>query len=150
MQNEKWCDMVPYGDQVRILRREVAKAHEYICLEEFYKAKLAIMNGDWSEENILEVLMRGNYTGAVARIAYYRFVHRLGFDVRALWDAIILEWMFYFVWQPEFDQAIKTQEFKKALRRFQYPQWVEFGLVGGGLDTLKKMGEEFSTKREVW
>lgn len=94
--------------------------------------------------------MRGNYTGAVARIAYYRFVHRLGFDVRALWDAIILEWMFYFVWQPEFDQAIKTQEFKKALRRFQYPQWVEFGLVGGGLDTLKKMGEEFSTKREVW
>lgn len=133
---------------MRVLRREVAKAHEYICLEEFYKAKLAILNGDWAEENILEVLMRGNYTGAVARIAYYRFVHRLGFDVRALWDAIILEWMFRFVWQHEFDQAIKTKEFKKALRRFQYPQWVEFGLIGGGLDKLKKMGEEFSLYME--
>ncbi|WPZ17808.1 hypothetical protein UM396_14580 [Geobacillus subterraneus] len=140
--------MIPYDERVRVLRREAAKAHDYICLEEFYKAKLAILNGDWAEENILEVLMRGNYTGAVARIAYYRFVHRLGFDVRALWDAIILEWMFYFVWQPEFDQAIKTQKFKKALRRFQYPQWVEFGLIGGGLDKLKKMGEEFSLYME--
>jgi hypothetical protein len=118
MQNEKWCDMIPYDEQVRVLRKEVAKAHDYICLEEFYKAKLAILNGDWAEENILEVLMRGNYTGAVARIAYYRFIHRLGFDVRALWDAIILEWMFYFVWQPEFDQAIKTKEFKKSLAPF--------------------------------
>ncbi|MGG2988727.1 hypothetical protein ABEO46_06345 [Geobacillus stearothermophilus] len=142
--------MIPYDEQVRVLRKEVAKAHDYICLEEFYKAKLAILNGDWAEENILEVLMRGNYTGAVARIAYYRFVHRLGCDVRALWDAIILEWMFYFVWQPEFDQAIKTQEFKKALRRFRYPQWVEFGLVGGGLDTLKKMGENFIVKTKAW
>jgi hypothetical protein len=141
--------MIPYDEQVRVLRREVAKAHEYICLEEFYKAKLAILNGDWAEENILEVLMRGNHTGAIARIAYYRFIHRLGFDVRALWDAIILEWMFYFVWQPEFDQAIKTKEFKRALRRFQYPQWVEFGLVGGGLDKLKKMGEEFSLYMEA-
>lgn len=140
--------MIPYDEQVRVLRKEVAKAHDYICLEEFYKAKLAILNGDWTEENILEVLMRGNHTGAIARIAYYRFIHRLGFDVRALWDAIILEWMFY-VWQPEFDQAIKTKEFKKALRRFQYPEWVEFGLVGGGLDKLKKMGEEFSIQMEA-
>lgn len=140
--------MVPYGDQVRILRREVAKAHEYICLEEFYKAKLAILNGDWTEENILEVLMRGNHTGAVARIAYYRFVHRIGFDVRALWDAIILGWMFQFVWVPELEEAIKSKQFKQALRRFRYPEWVEFGTVGGGLDKLKKMGEEFSLYME--
>jgi hypothetical protein len=144
MQNEKWCDMIPYDEQVRVLRKEVAKAHDYICLEEFYKAKLAILNGDWAEENILEVLMRGNYTGAVARIAYYKYIHKLGFDPRSLWDVICLEWVLYFVFCPEFDQAIKTKEFKKVLRRFQYPQWVEFGLVGGGFDKLKKMGEEFS------
>ena len=141
--------MIPYDEQVRVLRKEVAKAHDYICLEEFYKAKLAILNGDWAEENILEVLMRGNHTGAVARIAYYRFVHRLGFDVRALWDAIILGWMFRFVWVPEFDQAIKTKGFKKALRRFQYPEWVKFGLIGGSIQELKRMGGEFADEMKA-
>jgi hypothetical protein len=135
--------MIPFQEQVRVLRKEVAKVFDYVCLDDFYNAKLALYDGDWTKENILELLMRANYNGAVARITYYKYIHKRQFDARALWDALILEWMMNGVWCFDFEYAIKQKEFKEVLHRFCYPEWVKFGLIGGGLDQLKKMGDEF-------
>ena len=139
---------IPFNQQVEIFRREASKAFEYVAMDDFYRAKYAIHNGDWSPANIAEVLMRANYNGAIVRIAYYKYVHQRGFDVRALWDALMLTWMMNGVWSFDLDRAIKEPEFKAVLKRFSYPKWVTFGLIGGGLDDLKRMGAEFSEDME--
>ncbi|MGX1902017.1 hypothetical protein ACT3HK_11790 [Thermolongibacillus altinsuensis] len=136
---------IPFSEQVRILRREVAKVFDYVAINDFYSAKMVLYDGDWSKKNIEEVLMKANYNGAIARITYYKYVHQFGFDPRALWDALILEWQLHFVWLHDFEKVIKEKEFQEVLNRFRYPELVVFGLIGGGLDKLKKMGEEFST-----
>jgi len=140
---------IPYYTQVTILQKEVQKAFDYCDLDDFYQAKFAILNGDWSPANIAEVLMRANYNGAIARIAYYKYVHKLGFDARALWDALMLTWMMNGVWSFDLDRAIKEPEFKAVLKRFRYPEWVKFGLIGGGIDDLKRMGDEFCAEMEA-
>ena len=139
---------ISFNEQVWILRKEVSKVFEYIALDDFYHAKNAVFNGDWTSENIAEVLMRANYNGMIARITYYKYIHRLKFDPRALWDALILEWMMNGIWIFELDKAINTKEFKEVLKKFRYPEWVKFGLIGGGLDDLKKMGEKFSIEMD--
>jgi hypothetical protein len=139
---------IPFNEQVTVFRREALKAFEYVALDDFYRAKFAIYNGDWSTENIAEVLMRANYNGALARQMYYKYVYQRGFDARALWDALILTWLTNGVWSFDFDQAIKTPEFKAVLKQFRYPKWVTFGLIGGGLDDVKRMGAEFSEEME--
>lgn len=139
---------IPFNEQVTIFCREVLKVFDYVALDDFYHAKSAIYDGDWSPANIAEVLMRANYNGAVARIAYYKYVHQLGFDARALWDALILTWMMNGVWFFALDKAVNEPEFKRELKRFKYPEWVKFGLIGGGLGGLKKMGDEFCEEME--
>jgi len=140
---------IPFNEQVAIFCREVQKAFDYCALDDFYRSKFAILNGDWSPANIDEVLMRANYNGAIARIAYYKYVHQHGFDVRALWDALILTWMMHGVWSFDLEGATKTSEFKTAMRRFRYPKWVKFGLIGGSIQELKRMGGEFAAEMEA-
>ncbi|OAO78594.1 hypothetical protein [Anoxybacillus flavithermus] len=139
---------ISFSEQVWILRKEVSKVFEYMAIDDFYHAKNAVLNDDWNPENIAEVLMRANYNGAIARITYYKYIHKLGFDPRALWDALILEWMMSGVWIFALDKAINTKEFRDVLKKFRYPEWVKFGLTGGGLDELKKMGEKFSVEMD--
>ena len=140
---------IPFNEQVAIFRREVSKVFDYIAMDDFYRAKFAIYDGDRSPENIAEVLMRANYNGAIARIAYYKYVHQRGFDARALWDALMLTWMMNGVWSFDFDKAIKEPEFKAVLKRFRYPEWVKFGLIGGGLGELKRMGDKFAEEMDA-
>jgi len=140
---------IPFNEQVAIFRHEVSKVFYYVAMDDFYRAKFAIYDGDWSPANIAEVLMRANYNGAIARIAYYKYVHQRGFDARALWDALILTWMMNGVWSFGLENAIKTPEFKTAMKRFRYPEWVKFGLIGGSIQELKRMGGEFADEMEA-
>lgn len=141
-------DKPEFNEQVWILQQEAQKAFDYIAFDDFYKAKLAVMDGDWSTKNIIELLMRANYNGAIARISYYKYVYKYGFDVRALWDALISTWMMNGVWLPSLDKVVNSLEFKTELKRFKYPKWVKFGLIGGSLNHLKKMGDEFCEEME--
>lgn len=141
-------DKPEFNEQVWILQQEAQKAFDYIDIDDFYRAKIAVLNDDWSTENITEVLMRANYNGAIARIAYYKYIYKQGFDPRSLWDALILTWMMNGVWLFALDKAVNEPEFKTELKRFKYPEWVKFGLIGGGLDGLKKMGDEFCEEME--
>lgn len=143
------CVTIPFNEQVAIFSREVSKVFDYVALEEFYHAKSAIYDGDWSPENVAEVLMRANYNGAVARIAYYKYVHKLGFDALALWEALVSTWLTNRVWLFDLENVIKEPEFKAELKRFRYPEWVKFGLVGGGIDDLKRMGDKFCAEMEA-
>lgn len=141
--------MRPFNEQVAIFRREVSKAFDYVAMDDFYRAKLAIYDGDWSPANIAEVLMRANYNGAIMRIAYYKFVHKLGFDVRALWDALILEWQFSGVWDYRIGELLTQPEFKRVLKKFQYPEWVRMGMSGGSITKLRRLGDKFAKEMEA-
>ena len=139
---------VPFNEQVRILQNELFKTLDYIAIGDFYHAKYAILNGNRDIKNITEVLMRANYNGILARIIYYKYIHKLCFDPRVLWDALIIVWFFNNVWIYELEPLLNTKEFKEVLKKFRYPEWVKFGLVGGGLNELKKMGEKFSVEMD--
>lgn len=141
--------MLPFNEQVAILRQEVGKAFEYPDLDEYYSAKMQLYHGNWSDEVITEVLLRANYNGAIMRIAYYKFVHKLGFDVRALWDALILEWQFSGVWDYKIGEWLKQPEFKRALKKFQYPEWVRMGMSGGSIAKLRRLGDKFAEEMEA-
>ena len=140
---------IPFNEQVAIFRREVSKVFDYVAMDDFYRAKFAIYDGDWSPENIAEVLMRANYNGAIMRITYYKFVHKLGFDVRALWDALILEWQFSGVWDYQIGEWLTQPEFKRALKKFQYPEWVRMGMSGGSITKLRRLGDKFAEEMEA-
>ena len=140
---------IPFNEQVEIFRCEAFKAFDYVAMDDFYRAKLAIYDGDWSQANIAEVLMRANYNGAIMRIAYYKFVHKLGFDVRALWDALILEWQFSGVWDYQIGEWLTQPEFKRALKKFQYPEWVRMGMSGGSITKLRRLGDKFAEEMEA-
>ena len=139
---------ISFNEQMRILQNELFKTFDYIAIDDFYHAKYALFNGNRDIKNITEVLMRANYNGILARITYYKYIHKLGFDPRALWDALITVWFFNNVWIYELEPLLNTKEFKDVLKKFRYPEWVKFGLVGGGLDKLKKMGEKFSIEMD--
>lgn len=140
---------IPFNEQIAIFCREAQKAFDYCALDDFYQAKIAILNGDWAPANIDEVLMRANYNGAIMRIAYYKFVHKLGFDVHALWDALILEWQFSGVWDYQIGELLTQPEFKRALKKFQYPEWVRMGMSGGSITKLRRLGDKFAEEMEA-
>jgi len=116
-----------------------------VDLEEVYEAKSRMYKANQIlDEDMIIFMMYASYIGSLKRIAYYKYVHKLGFDVRALADACILIYMFGFVYQFEFEKYLNRKEVKAVLNKTRYPEWTKMGLVGCSTSDLIKLGDEFS------
>lgn len=96
------------------------------------------------DDDIPVFISYASYIGSLKRIAYYKYVHQRGFDVRALADACILTLMFSGVYRFEFEPYIRRKEIKQVIDRTRYPKWTIIGLLGGSTNDMVKYGDEFS------
>ena len=113
-------------------------------LEEVYEAKYRMYKeGYIIDEDMIVFMMYASYIGSLKRTAYYKYVHKQGFDVRALADACVIVYMFGFVYQLEFEKYLNRKEVKAVLNKTRYPIWTKMGLVGTNTKDLIKYGNEF-------
>lgn len=134
-----------FDEQREVFIRELSKVHDYVDLQEVYEARRRMIEvNQIIEQDIPIFLMFASYAGCLLRISYYKYVHKLGFDVRALADAAVMTYMFGFVYQFEFEPYIKRKEIKIELEKTRYPKWTKIGLVGGSTREITELGEEFS------
>lgn len=114
-------------------------------LEEVYKAKYRMYKANYIlDEDMMIFMMYASYIGSLKRISYYKYVHKKGFDVRALADACVLVYMFGFGYQLEFGNYLNRKEVKAVLNKTRFPNWTKMGLVGANTKDLIKYGDEFS------
>lgn len=114
-------------------------------LEEVYEARYRMYKeGYIIDEDMNVFMMYASYVGSLIRIAYYKYVYKQGFDVRALADACVIIYMFGFVYQFEFEKYLNRKEVKAVLNKTRYPIWTKMGLVGANTKDLSKYGNEFS------
>ncbi len=136
---------VEFSDQVRIFSNEMLKAFDYTDLEEVQTAKFRMYSaGEILDADIPIFICYASYIGSLKRIAYYKFVHQRGFDVRALADACTLTLMFSGVYRFEFEPYIRRKEIRQLIDRTRYPKWTIIGLLGGSMREIVDLGDEFS------
>lgn len=141
---------VSFSEQVSTFRVELSKINEYPDMTDWVLAKHRInhetqyIKPDFFEKEVLELILFASWVGTLIRIAYYKYVHKRGFDPRALWDAIILEYTFSEVFLTHLQSEVRKNPFKKLIEKTRYPEWTKVGLLGGNTSQIKKLGEEFS------
>lgn len=136
---------ISYKQQVNILKNELLKVFDYVDLAEVHKARhQRYKANELKEEDIPTFIMYANYAGSILRITYYKFIHQLGFDPRALWDALIMVYHFQGVYDFTFESCLKEKEVKDIIGKTRFPEWTTFGLIGGDIRQLITMGEAFN------
>jgi hypothetical protein len=135
---------ISFDDQRMLFCDELMKSFDYVDYENYAQAKLALSDGDWSEENLREIMLKASYNGSIVRIAYYKYVHKLGFDVRALMDAVVLRYVMVGVFLFQFESLLRDPGVKKAIKETRWPEWTKFGIIGGSTSELIKLGDKFS------
>lgn len=134
-----------FNAQVLLFCDYFSRAFEHPGYIDTQTAKARMYNANRIiDEDIPLFIEFAAYIGSLFRIAYYKYVHKLGFDVRALADASVLVFLFSDVYRFEFEPYLRRKEFKSIIDSTRYPNWTRFGLVGGSTRQLIDMGEEFS------
>jgi len=141
----KTIDFEEFNAQVLLFCDYLSRAFEYPEYVDLQTAKVRMYNANRIiDEDIPLFIEFASYIGTLFRIAYYKYVHKMGFDVRALADASVLVFLFNDVYRFEFEPYLRRKEIKSIIDSTRYPQWTRFGLVGGSTKQLIDMGEEFS------
>lgn len=136
---------VPFLEQVAIFSRELSQVFDYLDLDGIHAARGRMWKANQIvDEDLMICMSFASYVGSLIRINYYRYVHKLGFDVRALFDASIIMFMFNGVYQFEFENFIKDKNVKEVMQKTRYPKWTKIGLLGGSTSEWIKLGDEFS------
>ena len=133
------------ADAVNEIVKYLTKYVDYVDYMDVVEARIRMYRaGHIIDDDIPTFIMFANYIGTLKRIAYYKYVHKGGTDVRYLADACVKAFMFNDVYRFEFTPYLRRREFKKVIDATPYPKWTRFGLVGGSTKQLVDMGEEFS------
>jgi hypothetical protein len=135
---------ISFDDQRMIFCDELMKSFDYVDYDNYALAKRALSDGNWAEENLREIMMKASYNGSLVRIAYYKYVHKRGFDVRALADAVVLRYIITSVFLFGFENLLRDTDVNKAIKETRCPDWTKFGLIGGSTADLIKLGDKFS------
>lgn len=136
---------ISFEEQRNIFVKELLKAFDYVDFDEVYKARYRMYKAGYIlNEDLMVFMMYASYIGSLKRICYYKYVHKQGFDARALADACVLVYMFGFAYQLEFEKHLNRKEVKEAINKTRYPIWTKIGLVGANTKDLIKYGEKFS------
>ena len=134
-----------FDEQREVFKDYLTKAFDYVDLDEVYEARYRMYKANQIlDEDMMIFMMYASYIGSLKRISYYKYVHKRGFDVRALADACVLVYMFGFAYQLEFEKYLNRKEVKTAINKTRYPVWTKMGLVGASTKDLSKYGNEFS------
>lgn len=134
---------------MREVERYFLENFDYIHEDKFYEIIRSFYENGYrddlfSDEDIAILVMRGSHVGDLLRIAYYKYVHKLGFDPRAYWDAVVRVFMLGRIFRYDLEQLRSEKRIKDTIKRTRYPKWSEWGLFGNcGLSQIKKMGNEF-------
>lgn len=141
----KTIDFEEFNTQVSLFCDYFSRAFEYPEYIDLQTAKARMYNANRIiNEDIPLFIEFASYIGSLFRIAYYKYVHKMGFDVRALADASVLVFLFNDVYRFELEPYLRRKEIKSIIDSTRYPKWTRFGLVGGSTRQLIDMGEEFS------
>ena len=136
---------ISFEDQRHLFIKEMSKAFDYIVLEEVHVAQSRMFTENRIiDDDLMTFMMHASYIGSLKRITYYKYVHRFGFDVRALADACVMVLMFGGVYKFDFEPYLKDKEVKAAMKKTPYPAWTKLGLIGGSTKELSDLGKEFS------
>lgn len=138
------AETMPFSDQVKIFVNELTKAFEYVDINLVYEAKSRMYEtNEIIDEDIPIFINYASYIGSLLRISYYKYVHKYGFDVRALADASILVLMFNGVYRFEFEKYLKRKEISESIKKTRWPYWTKLGLIGGNTSDIVKYGNQF-------
>lgn len=135
---------IDFQDQRRIFIGELTKVFDYIELEGVINAKQRMYDaGEVLNDDIPTFIQFASYAGSLIRIAYYKYVHKQGFDVRALADAAVQVYMFNDVYRFEFQDYLRRKEVRQAINKTRWPAWTRVGLIGESTRRVIDLGEEF-------
>lgn len=134
---------ISFEEQRRIFCNELFKAFDYIDYDKYGQARRAIYTDEWNDKILREIMLKASYNGSLVRISYYKFVHKRRFDARALMDAVVKIYIMHSVLLFDFDGHLRDPDVKKAIKETRWPEWTKFGLIGGSMKQLIKLGEEF-------
>lgn len=132
------------ADAVNEIVKYLTKYVDYVDYVDVVEARIRMYSaGHIIDDDIPTFIMFANYIGTLKRIAYYKYVHKGGIDVRYLADACVKAFMFNDVYRFEFTPYLRRREFKKVIDATPYPKWTRLGLIGGSTNDLANLGEEF-------
>lgn len=133
-----------FNAQVRSFVSELTWAFEYVDISEVYEAKMRMYSAnEIIDEDIPIFINYASYIGSLFRISYYKYVHKRGYDVRALADASVLTLMFSGVYRFEFEPYLRSKEVSDVIKGTRWPAWTRIGLVGGSTSDIVKNGQIF-------
>lgn len=119
----------------------------YIDQEAYQRAKEKLYEiGDLNaltDDEWMSIIMYGSHVGDVMRLTYYKFVHKLGFNPKAYWDALIMALLLGLVWNNALENALKDKRIKALINRTRYPRWTVYGLVGGKWSDIQRDARKF-------
>lgn len=134
-----------FEQQRRVFVSELNKAFEYVEYMDVVDAKARMYAVNEIIDEDIPIFMRfASYIGSLVRISYYKYVHKRGFDVRALADAMVMVLMFGDAYRFEFDKHLRKKEVKQALDATRYPEWTRVGLIGESTRKIADLGNKFS------
>lgn len=139
-------DALPeFNVQRRHFEEILTRYVDYINIAELYDARKRMIDVGFIIDSDIPIFVAfADYVGSLKRIAYYKLVHRRGYDVRSLADAVTITFMFNSVYAFAFEPYLRRKEVKSAIEKTRYPAWTKLGLVGGGTQDLVKYGNTFS------
>lgn len=124
------------------------KTKDYPFLDIWYEAQQNINDESdptkFNDSSLGEIIMHASNVGNIVRIAYYKFVHQSGVDVRYLADACVQALFLTGTLLVQFEDHKNDPQVKAWLKKTRYPKWTWFGLVGGSTQDIQTMGKEFS------
>ncbi len=136
---------VEFNKQVKTFVNEFTKAFDYVDILEVYEAKSRMYDANYIIDDDIPVFINyASYVGSLFRISYYKYVHKRGFDVRALADASVITLMFSGVYRFEFIPYLGRKEVRDAINRTRWPEWTKIGLIGGSTSDIVKNGTKFA------
>ena len=136
---------IEFNDQRRIFEDYLSRYVDYPDFPEVIEAKARMYRAnEILDKDIPIFIYFASYIGSLFRIAYYKYVHKHGFDVRALADASVRIFMFQDVYRFEFQPYVRRKEVRTVIDSTMYPKWTRLGLLGGSTKELSDLGKEFS------
>ncbi|WJX07517.1 hypothetical protein [Bacillus cereus] len=127
-----------FQQQVNDMKDALTKVFDYPFYSEYLNAKVKLLNGDWSDEVLAEIVGKASHSGAILRKVYRNYVINLGYDLKAYWDAVIIIFMHFNVWVLSIEEHKKDKDLQRLIELTSLPKWTEYGLYGGPWTKLKK------------
>ena len=90
------------------------------------------------------IVSRGNCVGIAIRTAYYKTVHKMGYDPDNFWHALIKLSLAQNLWAPALELTIENERVKGMINKTSDQKWTVFGIIGGNWKDIYREAEKYS------